>query len=218
MQLFQCSSKTILLSHEGTIQGDPSAIAVYWTGLTPLLKQLVTCYPEKDYKMVALAGDLIKPGRLLKLCSWWNELLDVCPNYGYFRKQNKIILIVKPKYMLKAVEIFNNTNIKTSSAQRHLVAVIESRLYWKEYSEEIVSKWRDELCYQRSLKYKPRQLVLQLYMALKVNTISSSALFQLGKIISRVLKMFLEIILFFPSLVNDQFLYIYGNHSSTYTT
>ena len=103
----------------------------------------MTCYPERDSKMVAFADDLFKPGRLLKLCGWWNELLDVCPKYGYFRKQSKIKLIVKPKYMSKAVEIFDNANIKTSFVQRHLVAVIKSELYRKEYSEEIFSKWRD---------------------------------------------------------------------------
>ena len=95
--------------------------------------------------MVAFADDLSRSGRLLKLCSWWKKLLDVCPKYGYFPKQSKIILIVKPKYKSKAVEIFNNTNIKTSSVQRHLVAIIGSELYRKEYSQELVSKWRDDL-------------------------------------------------------------------------
>ena len=33
----------------------------------------------------------------------------------------------------------------TISGQRHLGAVIRSELYQKEYIEEIVSKWRDEL-------------------------------------------------------------------------
>ena len=33
----------------------------------------------------------------------------------------------------------------TISGQRHLGAVIGSELYQKEYLEEIVSKWRDEL-------------------------------------------------------------------------
>ena len=33
----------------------------------------------------------------------------------------------------------------TISGQRHLDAVIGSELYQKEYIEEIVSKWRDEL-------------------------------------------------------------------------
>ena len=95
--------------------------------------------------MVAFADDLSRPGRLLKLCSWLKKLLDVCPKYGYFPKQSKIILIAKPNYKSKAVEIFNNTNIKTSSVQRHLVAIIGSELYRKEYSQELVSKWRDDL-------------------------------------------------------------------------
>ena len=43
-----------LLSHEGTTQGDPTAMAIYGTALIPLLKHLATYYPERDPKMVAL--------------------------------------------------------------------------------------------------------------------------------------------------------------------
>ena len=44
-----------LLSHEGTTQGDPIAMAIYGIALTPLLKHQATCYPERDPKMVAFA-------------------------------------------------------------------------------------------------------------------------------------------------------------------
>ena len=36
--------------------------------------------------MVAFTDDLTSAGRLLKLRSWWKDLLDVGPKYGYFPK------------------------------------------------------------------------------------------------------------------------------------
>ena len=72
--------------------------------------------------------------------------MDIGPKYGYFPKSSTTIVIVKPEYESKAAEIFDNTNKKiTSNEQRHLGAVIGNELYRKEYIEEIVSKWRDEL-------------------------------------------------------------------------
>ena len=119
---------------------------MYGITLTPLLKYLPTCYPERDPKMVAFANDLTSSGRLSKLRSWWKVFSDVGPKYGYFPKPSKTISIVKAKYESKAAKMLDNTNIKiTSPGQRHLGSVIGSDLYRKEYIEEIVSKWRDDL-------------------------------------------------------------------------
>ena len=116
---------------------------MYGIALSPLLKHLPTCYPERDPKMVAFANDLTSSGRLSKLRSWWKIFSDVGPKYGYFPKPSKTISIVKAEYESK---IFDNTNIKiTSPGQRHLGVVIGSELHRKEYIEEIVSKWRDDL-------------------------------------------------------------------------
>ena len=72
--------------------------------------------------------------------------MDVDPKCSYFSKPSKKILILKPEYESKAVEVFDSTNIKiTSSGQRHIIAVTGSELYQKEYMEEIFSQWRDVL-------------------------------------------------------------------------
>ena len=142
-KLFVLGGKEFL-SHEGTTEGDPTAMAIYGIALTPLLKHIATCHADRDPKMVASADDLTSAGILSKLRSWWKY--QVGPKYRYSPKPSKRILIVKPEYESKAAEIFDNTNIKlTSSGQRHLGVVIGSELYRKEYIEEIVSKWRDEL-------------------------------------------------------------------------
>ena len=96
--------------------------------------------------MEDFADDLTNAGRLSKLHSRWKIHLDVDPKCSYFSKPSKKILIVKPEYESKAVEVFDSTNIKiTSSGQRHIIAVTGSELYQKEYMEEIFSQWRDVL-------------------------------------------------------------------------
>ena len=45
-KLFVVGSKELLF-HEGTTQGDPTAMAVDGISLAPLLKNLATCYPKK---------------------------------------------------------------------------------------------------------------------------------------------------------------------------
>lgn len=135
-----------LQSNEGTTQGDPTAMAVYGIGLTPLLKHLTNLYPEKDPKIVAFADDLTSAGKISKLHSWWKDLLEMGPKFGYFPKPSKTVLIVKPEFETMASEVFQNSNIKiTTTGQRHLGAVIGSEIYRREYVEEIVSKWKDEL-------------------------------------------------------------------------
>ena len=101
-----------LLSHEDTTQEDPAAMAIYGIALTPLLKHLASCYPERDPEMVAFAVDLTNAERLSKLRSWWKVFLDVGPKYRYFPKPSKTILIFKPEYEPKAAEILDDTNIK----------------------------------------------------------------------------------------------------------
>ena len=59
-----------LLPHEGTTHGDLTAMVVYGIKLAPLFKHLMTCYPERDSKMVGFADDLTSAARLSKLSGW----------------------------------------------------------------------------------------------------------------------------------------------------
>ena len=144
-RLFILGGKEIQ-SNEGTTQGDPTAMAVYGIGLTPLLNYLLTMYPEKDPKIVAFADDLSSAGKISKLYSWWKDLLEMGPKFGYFPKPSKTVLIVKPEFQRIATEVFENTNIKvTISGERHLGAVIGSEIYRRKYVEEMINKWKEEL-------------------------------------------------------------------------
>ena len=147
-----------LLSWRHCTGSYPTAMTVYGIALTPLT-HLAISYYEKDPKMVAFADNLTSAWRLCKLCSWWKDNLDVGPKYRYFPKPSKIILIIKPKYELKVVGIFDNSNTKIiSCGQRHLQLL--------EYHWNIT-------------EIQPQKLILQIYMASNVNTTFSITLFQL---------------------------------------
>ena len=59
-------------SNEGTIQGDPVAMAIYALGITPFIMMMVKLVSTKcyDIKMVAFADDLNAAGKLKSLLQW----------------------------------------------------------------------------------------------------------------------------------------------------
>ena len=85
-RLFALGGKE-LLSHERTTEGDPSAMKIYGIALTPLLKHLATCYPERDPKMVAFADDLTSTGKLSKFLVSGRSFWMFAPNTVTFQNQ-----------------------------------------------------------------------------------------------------------------------------------
>ena len=64
----------VLLSQEGTTQGDPLAMAMYAIGILPLIHRL-----DQPVKQVWYADDASAGGSLHHLHSWWNQLLRCGP-------------------------------------------------------------------------------------------------------------------------------------------
>ena len=58
-----------LCSKEGTTQGDPIGMAVYTTGITPLLNDLMSILVKQD-KMAALADDITATRKCRSLRTW----------------------------------------------------------------------------------------------------------------------------------------------------
>ena len=144
-RLFIIGGKEIK-STEGTTQGDPTAMATYALGLVPLLECLLNSEPEHKPKMVAFADDLTGAGNLADLHSWWHQLLNIGPKYGYFPKPSKSYIIVKEEKLDLAKVMFSGTRINiTSSGKRHLGAVIGSKEYKDEYVTNLVFRWKNEL-------------------------------------------------------------------------
>ena len=133
-----------LRSEEGTTQGDPSAMATYALALVPLMNILHQI--ENAALEVAFADDITGAGSLEKLLTWWMQLLESGPKYGYFPKSSKSYLIVKEEHYERAQQMFAGTGINvTSAGKRHLGAVIGSQAYKQEFVNSIVDKWIREL-------------------------------------------------------------------------
>ena len=67
-----------LRSREGTTQGDPTAMAAYALGLTPLLDHLQSV--KRSVKHVAFADDLIGVGNSEEIKIWCDTLITEGPN------------------------------------------------------------------------------------------------------------------------------------------
>ena len=145
-RLFIIGGKEIR-STEGTTQGDPTAMATYSLGLTPMMDSLLLDIAEPNRpKMAAFADDLTCAGKLTQIKTWWEHLKKIGPKYGYHPQPVKSFLIVKEQYAQKARDLFKDTDIKVTSAGKgHLGAVIGSQKYTSEYVNELVSCWKDQL-------------------------------------------------------------------------
>ena len=151
-RLFVIGGKEIL-SNEGTTQGDPTSMAAYAIGVTPLLRLLYdqTRTQNHTLKEVAFADDFTVAGKISEIKGFWNAIMSSGPKYGYFPKAEKSYLIVKDTHLASANEQFSNTEIRvTSTGQRHLGAVIGSQTFKEDY----VNRKIDDLVNQLKLLSK----------------------------------------------------------------
>ena len=106
----QISSLTVcngeLASTEGTTQGDPLAMAMYALAITPLINQLRERCP--DVQQVWYGDDATG---CTKLKSWWDELSNQAPSFGYYPNASKTYLVVKEEFEASATELFADTDV-----------------------------------------------------------------------------------------------------------
>ena len=90
-RLFVIGGKEIL-SNEGTTQGDPTAMAAYAIGVTPLLRLLYdqTRTQNHTLKEVAFADDFTVAGKISEIKGFWNTLRHLVQNTDIFQSR-KII-------------------------------------------------------------------------------------------------------------------------------
>ena len=69
-----------LLSEEGTTQGDPLAMPMYALGIIPLINAL----SDDHIKQVWYADDATACGNLMGIHRWWDRLVSIGPDFGYF--------------------------------------------------------------------------------------------------------------------------------------
>ena len=99
-RLFVICGKEIL-SNEGTTQGDPTSMAAYAIGVTPLLRLLYdqTRTQNHTLKEVAFADDFTVAGNISEIKCFWNAITSSGPKYG---KAEKSYLIVKDTHLASA--------------------------------------------------------------------------------------------------------------------
>ena len=133
-----------IASTEGTTQGDPLAMAMYAIAITPLIEQLRASCPE--VYQVWYADDATGAATCSNLRSWWNELIDRGPSFGYNPNASKTYLVVKEEHEQEAKEAFAGTSVSiTISGKRHLGAALGSKTFTEEYVKDKVQTWTKEI-------------------------------------------------------------------------
>ena len=109
----------MILSSEGTTQGDPLAMAMFAIATILLIHRLKE---SSSASQVWFADDATAGGELRSLKEWWDELEQIGPDFGYFADASKSWLIVIEENMSDAANIFANTGIQiTKEGRRSLV-------------------------------------------------------------------------------------------------
>ena len=131
----------VILSEEGTTQGDPLAMSMYAIGTMPLIRKL-----PKDSKSVWFADDATAGGQLDNLKGWWEGIRDHGPAFGYLPNASKSWLIVKEEALQKAQSIFNESGINiTVNGKRHLGAPLGTNAFAQSFVETKVADWVNEI-------------------------------------------------------------------------
>ncbi len=98
-KLYLHGSEEVLYSEEGTTQGDVAAMPFYSCSTMPLIHNLqMNSGANCKLKQAWYADDAASGGDLQSILSWWNQLKEVGPKYGYYPKAAKTWLIVKPDF------------------------------------------------------------------------------------------------------------------------
>ena len=127
----------VILSQEGTTQGDPLAMHMYALATIPLIKKL-----EGNSKQVWFADDVAAVGKITDLREWW-DILDVFgPGYGYFPNASKTWLVTKKEYHAEATSTFAGTGVNvTSDGRPQLGAAIGSWEFVTSHENSKVNEW-----------------------------------------------------------------------------
>ena len=107
----------MLLSREGTMQGNPLAMMMFGLATVPLIQAIKTM----DTVQCWFADDAGVGGVLKRLREWWDLLIKLGPWFGYFPLAAKTFLLVKPAMYEEAVKVFRNTGVEiTYTGRRYL--------------------------------------------------------------------------------------------------
>ena len=132
----------ILLSQEGTTQGDPLAMPMYSIATIPLIKKL-----KGHSKQIWYADDAAAVGKIADLRAWWDQLTREGPDFGYYPNPTKTWLVTKEGCQAAGLSTFAGTGVNiTPDGRPYLGAAVGSVKYVENYVESKVSSWLFNVC------------------------------------------------------------------------
>ena len=130
-----------IFSTEGTTQGDPMGMPMYALGVLPLIHKLDT----HAVHQIWYADDACASGSLRDLRRWWDDLLLLGPDYGYFINASKCWLLLKDPAAADAA-LFDGTGVNVcSDGRRYLGSAIGTPDFVNNFVSAQVQAWCDEL-------------------------------------------------------------------------
>ena len=114
-------SDECLFSKEGVTHGDPLSMLIYAVALLPLAKSLKA---KENRLQTWYADDSACIGNIKEVRSWYDQLAEQGPAYGYFPEPKKSCLIVTPQFEDKAKLVFGDLGVQIVNEHRFLGGVI----------------------------------------------------------------------------------------------
>ena len=134
-------SGEVLMSEEGTTQGDPLAMPLYALATIPLIQQL-----PSGVEQIWYADDACACGKLVALREWWDRLCELGPSFGYFVNAAKTWLVMKDQLFQDSISSFSESGIRvTSNGRPYLGAAIGSEGYIQSLVADKVKGWSEEI-------------------------------------------------------------------------
>ena len=129
--------KLTILSQEGTTQGDPLAMAMYWIAILTLISRLHN--DSLIQKWYADDGSVV--GKLKDIGALFDKITQLGPKYGYFVNPPKCQLIIKPGGERQALTEFAGTNMEITQGARVLGSVTGSSEASKNFLKDAEIKY-----------------------------------------------------------------------------
>ena len=131
----------VILSQEGTTQGDPLAMPMYGLATIPLIRRL-----DGLYKLIWYADDSAAIETVEQLHVWWNRLVSEGPAFGYFPNPFKTWLVTKQRHFDEASNMFAGSGVNvTLDGRPYLGAVMGSQEYIEKYANSKVRAWSSSI-------------------------------------------------------------------------
>ena len=129
-----------LYSKEGVTQGDPLSLAFYAISVLPLIRALKD---TRSWTQAWYADDASCASELHRLLRWFERLMDLGPDFGYFPEPLKSYVVVEETDLAEANALFDHLGVKAVTSHRFLGEHIGLISGLHEYVDEKVARWKD---------------------------------------------------------------------------